>query len=618
MRKLNKEQEEAAQFLYGVCAVIAVPGSGKTLTMTHRIGNLVTNHGIAPEQILGLTFTRSAAEAMRSRLDPVLNDLSQRVTLSTIHSFCLFLLKREGRVFEILSGKAQLIFLKAIMKRRRVKDLSVGMVLTEISLAKNNLILVSDFRDLHEGDKTMQKVADLYELYEAEKRNKMLMDFDDLLVEASLLLSANEEVRDKYRGTFQHILVDEFQDTNPVQMELLKILVDPGENGSSFYITGDDAQSIFSFIGASVGNILNFDRIFPGSRQIILTLNYRSTPQILRACENLIRHNQRKIDKTLETHNEDGEEVVVLEASNEEGEALNLVSEIQDLVERRGFSHKDIAILYRCNFQSRVIEEVFLQSKVPYHIENGLNFYHRREVKILLDYLKLIDSPESEQGDEALLSVVNAPNRYIGRKFTQELEEFAMRGGLHLYPALKSMPIELPYVRKNVREFVGLLEPLMEDVENLEPAQLISLLRSTLDYDRYVTEEDIPSPDDVKVQNLNQLQLAATRFRDIGSFLEYTETFDQDDSVSDNKDGVSLMTIHKAKGLEFPVVFVVGMIEGLLPSRKGEAEEERRICFVAISRAMKLLYLTHTHSYLNQSSKRSIFLDEILGVKKPA
>lgn len=617
MSKLNKEQEEAAKFLYGVCAVIAVPGSGKTLTMTHRIGNLVINHGIAPEQILGLTFTRSAAEAMRSSLGPVLNDLSDRVTLSTIHSFCLYLLKREGRVFEILSGKDQLIFLKGIMKRRRVKDLSIGMILREISLAKNNLISVSDFRDLYEGDKTMQKVSDIYEIYEEEKRKKMLMDFDDLLLEAYELLSENEEVRDKYRGTFQHVLVDEFQDTNPVQMELLKILVDTEGNGSSFYITGDDSQSIFSFIGASVGNILNFERMFPGSRQIILTLNYRSTPQILRACENLIRHNQKRIDKNLETHNEDGEDVIVLEASNEEGEALNLVSEIQDLVQGRGFSHKDMAILYRCNFQSRVIEEVFLQSKVPYHIENGLNFYQRREIRVILDYLRLIQGPDSDQGDEALLSVINVPNRYIGRKFTKELEEFAMRGGLHLYPALRSMPIELPYVRKNVREFTGLMDPLMQEGEDQDPSQLISFLRSALDYDRYVTEEDIPSPDDVKVQNLNQLQLAATRFKDVGSFLEYTETF-QDESSSDNKDGVSLMTIHKAKGLEFPVVFVVGLIEGLLPSRKGEAEEERRICFVAISRAMKLLYLSHTHSYLNQGSKRSPFLDEILGVKNPS
>jgi DNA helicase II / ATP-dependent DNA helicase PcrA len=406
---LNREQQAAAEFLDGIAAVIAVPGFGKTRTMMERIGILVRKHGIAPEFILGLTFTRNAAEEMRHRLIPVLGDMASRVTLSTIHSFCYFLLRSEGRVFEILSGKDQLIFVRDILKKLKLKDLSIGMVLREISLAKNNLIGIEEFMDLYASDRTMLKVGNVYEAYDREKGRKMLMDFDDLLVESQKLLAERVEVREKYRDIFKHLLVDEFQDTNPAQMEILKLLISNSGNGSSFWVCGDDWQAIYGFVGSSIGNILNFRDMFPGGEQFILNLNYRSSRKILEACQNLIWNNQRKIDKTLVTENEEGEEVIVLESSSEESEALNLVTEIKDLVERRDFLYKDIAVLYRCNFQSRMVEEAFLQYKVPYHIENGLNFYNRHEVKVLLDYLRVISSPESEEGDEALQSILKCP-----------------------------------------------------------------------------------------------------------------------------------------------------------------------------------------------------------------
>jgi DNA helicase II / ATP-dependent DNA helicase PcrA len=314
--------------------------------------------------------------------------------------------------------------------------------------------------------------------------------------------------------------------------------------------------------------------------------------------------------------NPDGEDVIVLESSSEETEALSLVNEIRELVDRRGFKFTDIACLYRCNFQSRHLEEAFSQHKIPYHIENGLCFYDRREVRIMLDYLRAIVNPNSEEGDEALKSIINVPNRYIGRKFMAELDEFQPGSSLHLYEKLLSMPIELPYIRKNVREFIQLIDPLIADAETLQPAELIQLLRSALDYDRYITDDDMPSPDDVKIENLNQLVMAASRFNNIPAFIEYTETF-QNEAVSDNRNGVRLMTVHRSKGLEFPVVFLVGMVENILPSKKGNLEEERRICFVAISRAMKLLYLSHSLTYLGTPAKRSIFLDEILGNIQP-
>ena len=453
----------------------------------------------------------------------------------------------------------------------------------------------------------------MFELYDRRKASKMLMDFDDLLVGAYQLLKSDDTVRQKYREIFRHLLVDEFQDTNPVQFSILKLLVNSDNgNDSSFWICGDDAQSIYGFTGASVGNILNFKSMFPESEQIILNLNYRSTPQILRACQNLIRHNEKQIQKALETGNPDGDDVIVLESSSEETEALTVVNEINELIERQGFKHSDIAVLYRANFQSRYLEEAFQQHKIPYHITNGQCFYDRKEVKILLDYLRVISNPNSDDGNDALVNIINVPNRYIGRKFIQELKDFSSRRGVHLYEGLKSMGIDLVYVRKNVRDFVAFMDPLIDDAGNLMPSEVIQLLRSSLDYDRYITDEDIPSPDDVKIANLNQLQLAAARYSSIKAFLEYTESF-QDQHVSDNKDGVSLMTIHKAKGLEFPVVFLVGLVEGILPSKKGDLEEERRICFVAMSRAMKLLYLSHSLSYLGQPAKKSIFLDEITG-----
>ena len=421
-------------------------------------------------------------------------------------------------------------------------------------------------------------------------------------------------MRDKYQAKFKHLLVDEFQDTNPAQMEIMKLLIDEDNaNGSSFFIVGDDWQSIYAFTGATVGNIINFKEMFPESSEFILNINYRSTPQILKACQNLIEHNTRKIEKTLTTHNASGEEVMVLESSSEAGEALSMVNEITDLVERRGFVHKDIAVLYRANFQSRVVEEVFSEQQIPYHIENGLNFYERSEVKFLISYLRVIANPDTDQADEALLNMINVPNRYIGKKFTQEIEHFAMMRNFHLYRALKSMPIDVPYIRKNVKDLVEFLDPLIEDRETLPPADAIYLVRCAYDYDRYITEDDIPSPDDVKIQNINELQLAATRYKTIQPFLEYVDSF-QDEAVHD-KNGVSLMTIHKAKGLEFPAVFVIGMVEGIMPTKKGDIEEERRICFVGISRAMKLLYLSYSHQHLGQPANKSIFIDEIMGAK---
>ena len=615
MTQLNAEQKAAAEFVNGIASVVAVPGSGKTLTMTHRIGNLV-KQGVSPENILGLTFTRNAAQAMRDKLETVLEDTASRVHLSTIHSFCMKLLRSEGRSFQILQGKEQIIFIRKIMRKMKINNLPVGMILREISLAKSNLIQADEFHTLYEGDSTMLMVAEVFREYEQEKKKRLLMDFDDLLVETYRLLKKKDQVREKYKETWKHILVDEFQDTNPAQMEILQLLAgNSNGNQSSLWICGDDWQSIYAFTGASVGNILNFKNLFPDSSQFILKLNYRSTPQILKGCMNLIKHNVKKIEKTLETGNPQGEEPVVFDAANEEEEAIQIVNEIMDLVERKGYSHKEIGVLYRANFQSRVIEDAFAQHKIPYHIENGMNFYQRKEVKILLDYLTVINDPNSDEGDEALRNIINIPNRYIGRKFVTEVQEYSTQKDVHLWDGLKSIPIDVPYLKQNVRVFKGLLKPLIKDSPRMNPAEVIHILRESLNYEAYIAEDDIPSPDDSKIANINELQMVANKFDDIKSLLNYSETFKEE--LSNDENGVSLMTIHKSKGLEFPVIFLIGLVEGVLPNKQADIEEERRVCFVGMSRAMKLLYLTFPHTRMGKKVKRSSFLDEIMDDELP-
>ena len=611
MPALNAQQREASEFQQGIAVVIAVPGSGKTLTMTHRIGNLVKS-GVAPENILGLSFTRNAAKAMREKLIPILDDKAERVMLSTIHSFCYWLLKTEGRNFEIIDGKSQLIFARKIQQELKIKDLSVGMVLNEVKLAKNNLIFIEEFFDLYAGDETMTKLGDFYRAYEESKSSKMLYDFEDLLLETYRLLSEDDQVREKYQSTFRHLMVDEYQDTNPAQFEIIKLLAD-NSVGSSLFVVGDDCQSIYAFTGASVSNILNFNELFPDSKSFLLNLNYRSTPQILTACQNLISHNQRKIDKELRTDNKDGDDVITIEAATEEDEAMIIANEIKDLAERKVYPLKDIAVLYRANFQSRFLEECFSQQNIDYQIQNGLGFYQRREVKLLLDYLTLIAAPDSDEGDEALASIINVPNRYISRKFVGELEQYANDAKIHIFSALRKIQIDAPFIKHNVKDFIRFVEPLIDDADTLSPAQVIGQIRSALDYDTFVTDDDLPSPDDQKIQNIEQLVLAAVRYDNIDPFLEYTRTFQS--KSSSNKDGVQLMTIHRAKGLEFPVCFVVGMVENIMPSKRGDIEEERRICFVAISRAKDLLYLTYPSVYLGQPALRSIFIDEIRGTQ---
>ena len=297
-----------------------------------------------------------------------------------------------------------------------------------------------------------------------------------------------------------------------------------------------------------------------------------------------------------------------MDCTNEEDEVTQIVNEILELIER-GYQYTDISILYRANFQSRVIEEILSKHKIPYRIENGTNFFNRFEVKVLIDYLRLIHAPDSEDGDEALCSLINVPSRYLGKKFVQELKTYSETHQLHLYSGLKKMPVKLPYLKKNIRELIGLIDPLIKSASDMTPAEILHLLRDTLDYDQFITEDDVPSPDDLKIANIDQLQFVANKYSDIESLLNYTDSFKDDHGNDEN--GISLMTIHKAKELEFPVVFVTGMVKGILPNKNGDIEEERRIAFVALSRAMKLLYVSWFQTYMGKSVQKSQFITEM-------
>ncbi|SLM30917.1 UvrD/REP helicase [Desulfamplus magnetovallimortis] len=609
--KLNPRQRASAEFLYGTACTISIPGAGKTLTMATRISLLIKKHNVSPESILGLTFTRNAARSMQEKLLPILNEEALRVKLMTTHSFAYSLLKQEGYTFEILSGIEQIKFLRQIMKNLKIRHIPTGLVLSEINLSKSNMVSIEDFKAVHADNETMSAIGAIYDYYEKSKKKKLLKDFNDLLLETYNLLSSDDEIREKYHRTFSHILVDEFQDTFPLQAEVVKLLIYNGKR-TSFWVCGDDSQSIYSFTGGNISNILNFDKIFPDCQRFILDVNYRSTPEILDVCQKLIDNNVKKIDKKLQTNNKSGDKPVIIEAANEDDEAVQIVNEVKALTQKHGHSYefKDIAVLYRANSLSRPIEDSFKQHDIPYHIENAQSFYQRFEVKVLLDYLKFIDDPDSHEGDEALGRVLNIPNRYIGKTLINELDEYCEKNNVSLYEALKRMPINLPYLKKIVRKFVGFMGQLIRDKNQLEPAEMLYLLREGLEYDKFISDDDVPSIDNSKMDNINQLTMVAGKYQNISDLINYTETFREE--ISNNKEGVSLMTIHKSKGLEYPVVFLIGLMEGMLPHKQGEIEEERRVTFVGMSRAMEKLYLSYPMNYSGKNMKRSRFLDEIL------
>lgn len=610
MQKLNDQQRAATEFLEGTAIVVAVPGSGKTLTMIHRIANLV-EVGTSPENIIGLTFTKNAAMTMKQRLLPLLGKQAHRVTLSTIHALCYRILRNEGKPINLMNDLDRTIIIQRIINNLKVPELTAGLALGEISLAKTSLISPERYIDINGHDPCLRDLGKVYQKYEIEKDKKGVVDFEDLLTDTYRLLTADDEILDKYQDIFRHVLIDEYQDTNRAQLEIVKILID-GSGVRSLFVVGDDSQTIYSFTGASIDNVIHFKKTFPDAQEFRLTLNYRSTPQILNACRNLISYNKKKIDKDLVTANDNGEKIILMDAASGEDEAQLIANEIKGL-SARSFAYKDMVILYRANFQSRAIEESLLKENIPYRLESGQNFYQRREIRCLIDYLQVINDPYSDKGDKALLNILNVPNRYLGNRFKQDLVHYAANNAMHLIDALGKMPCSIAFEQKNAKEFNHLVDILQREAIDLTPSETLGLIRSVLDYDNKITESDILQPDDPKIANIEQLQQVAEKHDNLSSFLEYVGKFQQQqkDKVPSNGKEVRLMTIHKSKGMEFQIVFIAGMVDNILPMGKGDLEEERRIAYVGMSRASAMLHLSYAHQYNGRAAQISPFLNEI-------
>jgi len=618
---LNEKQREAV-LAEGIIRVIAGAGSGKTRVLTHRIAYLVSTVGVHPSNILAVTFTRKAAFEMKERLNHLIGESgATALTCGTFHSTCYRILKESlsnGRPLNILDDRKRNTYLKRVLGPEGMnQDLEAGRVGSLISLAKNKLMDEKAFSDQAEGP-FMEKVSEAFRLYERWKQRDELLDYDDLLLRCWKLLKTDRRILHRYRERFIHILVDEFQDTNLAQFEIIRLLTPPQEN---LFVVGDDWQSIYGWRGAAPENIIEFGETFPGAVTIKLEQNYRSTANILQTSGRLIALNRVRTDKTLWTRNPEGTQVEVIEAEDTDKEAGWILARLKSLVNGNGTRFKDISILYRTNAQSRALEDECIRQKVPYHVVGSLGFYDRREIKDMIAYLRLVHDLDD---DEAMLRIVNVPPRYLGKAFLKELEGMARARGKSLFMSLGGR-FSRPYMGRSADLFQELILRLRYEYEKrrLSLPDLVRKIRSSTDYDRFICQDEEMTPDDSRIQNLNELESAVERFERIEDFLFYVEQVKtRDRERKDDDDRVNLMTLHKSKGLEFTVVFIAGCSQGLFPHHKamddGGLEEERRLCYVGMTRAMERLYISYTKTYQGKPMAVSQFVGEALPEMKTA
>ncbi len=607
---LNEKQREAV-FAQGVIRVIAGAGSGKTKALTYRIGRLV-EEGIPPENILSIAFTRKAAGEMQRRLRELLGEKADRLACGTFHALCYRLLRVSGGLngFEILDDHKQMAYLERVIGPDGLNlDTKAGGIKHAIGMAKNRLLDARKFAEDAE-DYSSEIIAKAFSLYEEWKARDHLLDYDDLLLKCWQLLKTDRQALQRYRQKFRHILVDEFQDTNLAQLEIVRLLCPPQMN---LFVVGDDWQNIYSWRGAEAGNIIAFEKIFPGAATIKLEQNYRSTKTIVAKSNGLISHNKVRTDKALWTNNPEGEEIEIIEAPDTDEEASLIVKRVKSLIEGGGCRRADISILYRTNAQSRPFEDECIRQKIPYRVVGSLGFYDRREIKDMIAYLRLI---QNQDDDEAFTRIINVPPRYLGRAFLAELKHRARSSGRSLFACLNES-FSLAYMGKSARAFQEMIRDLAyyHRRQNDLP-KLIAKIRRRTNYDNYICRDEEIAPDDSRIQNLNELTAALARFKRIEDFLFYVQQIKAEKTEAENRDQTSLMTIHKSKGLEFRTVFIAGCSQGLLPHHKamqdGGLEEERRLFYVGMTRAKERLYLCRPHRYQDKELKASQFLKEAL------
>ena len=628
LSKLNPVQRDAVQTVDGPVMIVAGAGSGKTRVLTYRIAHLL-HEGVPAHNILALTFTNKAAREMRERIESVVpGEAARRIWMGTFHSTFARLLRRDAerlgfhRNFSIYDTEDSLGVIKNVMNDLGINTQQVtpAAVRHAISSAKNRMQTPADLAN-NAFDVFEQKVADVFEEYGKRLRASNAMDFDDLILHPIALFDAHPDVLEKYRQQFRYILIDEYQDTNQAQYQIVRRLAEQHQN---ICVVGDDAQSIYAFRGADIRNILEFERHFRDVRVFRLEQNYRSTKSILAGADAVIKHNKKQIAKTLWTDNDAGDPITVLETADEGEEAHKIVFLMQDEAQRRKLQLRDFAILYRTNAQSRAIEDAMRRSGIPYTIVGGVEFYRRKEIKDVLAYLRLIVNPED---DEAALRVINYPTRGIGATSVGRLRSYAQDEGVSFFEAAinaASAPGLTGAAVKRIGEFVRLIQKYASLRREISAGELVASLVDELALVAAFKAEGTVEAR-TRLDNLQELLSAITDFvtddgaSTLEAFLEQASLVADIDNLDESRNAVTLMTLHSAKGLEFPVVFLVGMEEGLFPSsmaiERDEVEEERRLCYVGMTRAMQKLYMTHARSRLRWGERleqvSSRFLDEI-------
>ena len=626
---LNKEQQQAVQHTEGPLLILAGAGSGKTKVLTVRIAHLLAQ-GVNPYEILAITFTNKAAKEMKSRVEGLVGDVANRIWLSTFHSFCAKFLRFEidsflgyNSNFTIYDTSDSQAVIKAALKALNLDDkyYPVGAMIAAISDAKNKLLFASDFRK-QARDFYQQKVADVYEYYERELRKNNALDFDDLLLVAVKLLQSNAAVLDKYSHRFRYVMIDEYQDTNHAQYLLAKLLASHWKN---IAVVGDADQSIYAWRGADIQNILDFEKDYPNCTSIKLEQNYRSTKIILDAANAVIDNNEGRPEKNLWTDKIEGAKIQHFTAQSEHEEAAFIGDTIAKKHDIHDVPYGDMAILYRTNAQSRVLEEALIKRALPYTMVGGTKFYDRKEIKDVLAYLRVLYNPFD---DLSLLRIINVPKRSIGATTVAKLQDYAREKGTSLFMTLTQLHLidSIKGKTKEKLEEFGIL--IFTLVSEMEDKTVLDILESILDRTGYLAqlEESTDPQDQARAENIGELLSVAKDFQDtnpsgtVEDFLEQVALVNDVDSFEQEEAKVTLMTLHAAKGLEFPIVFLCGLEEGLLPHSRTlmnpeEIEEERRLAYVGITRAEKELYISNatTRTVFGRTSSYlpSRFIDEI-------
>ena len=608
--KLNERQKEAVLATEGPVLVLAGAGSGKTTVLVNRIAYMISEKHIRPWNILAITFTNKAAREMKDRIERLLGDTAKDMWIGTFHSVCVRILRScidllgYNRDFVIYDTADTKTVMKECLRELDIdeKSFPVRNVLSIISNAKNDLMDAATFENVYKSDYRMSIIAKIYYRYQTKLRKNNAVDFDDIILNTVKILSENPDVLSKYQDKFRYILVDEYQDTNNSQYLLINLLAQANRN---LCVVGDDDQSIYKFRGANIGNILNFEDDYSDVQKITLDQNYRSTQNILDAANSVISNNKGRMGKSLWTSNGDGNKVFVYTGTNEYDEARYIARQIKKHFDEQG-SFSDCAILYRTNAQSRVIEEMLMRESVPYKVLSGLRFYDRKEIKDIIAYLRVVYNPND---DVSLARIINEPKRKIGNATLEKARNIAREKETSLYDVISHADDypEFKTAIKKLLSFSEIIQSLIKLKDTVTIEELTGRILNDTGYMPALVMEDT-TESKTRIENLGEFISVITEFEKneetgntLGEFLENISLVSDIDGYDENEDSAVLMTIHSAKGLEFPIVFLSGLEEGLFPGMRSmesddDIEEERRLCYVAITRAKEQLYITKTIS----------------------